>query len=280
MLLVADSGATKCDWKYEAEELPKYSTMGFNPFFQTKEIIYSETKGNSDLMAKASEVSELFFYGSGCSSKDRKDYVKDALQPLFPNAKINIDHDLVAAALATCGNDPGIACILGTGSNSVYFDKGEMYEDVPALGNRLGDEGSGSYFGRKILSGFLYKRLPQYLHDKLATDWGLDKETIFEGVYRNPHENVYLASHMKVLSDFRDRPWVVKLIYDGLCEFLDIHVTGYKEHRDVPVHFIGSVAYYFNDILLDACAHYGITIGKIIKQPIHDLVQYHIDEKG
>lgn len=279
MILVADSGSTKCDWLYEDKELPKFSTMGFNPFFQTQEIISRETKGNDGLMKKASDVSALYFYGAGCSSQDRKEYVKEALQPIFPNAQIEIDHDLIAAALATCGNEPGIACILGTGSNSVYFDKGQMYEDVPALGNRLGDEGSGSYFGRKILSGFLYKRLPQYLHDTLKNEWGLDKEKIFEGVYRNKHENVFLASHMKVLSDFNDKPWVVKMIYDGLCEFLDIHVTGYKEHRDVPVHFIGSVAYYFKDILQDACDHYGINMGKVIKQPIHDLLDYHVENK-
>ncbi len=280
MLLVADSGATKCDWKFDDLEIPKLNTIGFNPFFQTKEIIYNETKSNTDLMSKADAVDKLFFYGSGCSSDDRKAYVKEALQPLFPNANINVDHDLVAAALATCGNDPGIACILGTGSNSCYYDTGYLYEDVPALGNRLGDEGSGSYFGRKILSSFLYKRLPKYLHDRLVEDYGLSKEKIFDGVYKNAHENVFMASYMKVLSDFRDRPWVVKLVYDGMIEFIDIHVTGYKQHREVPVHFIGSVAYYFKDILQDACDHFGVEMGKVIKQPIHNLVDYHISEEA
>lgn len=278
MILVADSGSTKCDWMLATEDqsIPKFSTMGFNPFFHSKEKIVSTLKESQEAVKYAASIQQVYFYGAGSSSPDRKAHIADALAQFFPKARIEVDHDLIGAAFSTCGDDPGISCILGTGSNSCYFDGKEVYEAVPALGHRLGDEGSGSYFGRKILSKFLYKRLPSYLHEKLVEDYGLTKEVIFENVYRQPNENVYLASFMKSLSDFKDEKWVKELIFDGMTEFVDIHVTCYENYQDVPVHFIGSVSYYFQDILEEVCKSFDIKLGNIIKQPIYNLVDYHV----
>lgn len=279
MILVADSGSTKCDWMIATPDhhIPKFSTMGFNPFFHSQDLIIETLKSSEEATKYASSIKQVFFYGAGSSSADRKAHITGALDQFFVEADISVDHDLMGAAYATCGKEAGISCILGTGSNSCYFDGKDVYEAVPALGHRLGDEGSGSYFGRKILSQFLYKRLPDYLHDKLVNDYGLTKEIIFESVYRKPNENVYLASFMKSLSDFRDKEWVNNLVYDGMCDFMDIHVTCYDNHKEVPVHFIGSVSYYFKDVLEKVCEKFGIRLGKVIKQPIYNLVDYHLE---
>ncbi len=283
MILVADSGATKCDWKFaknghngNEEELPKVSTMGFSPFFHSKDFIADEIRKEADLNAQATEVDKIFYYGTGCSSEDRKEHIKTALQAIFNKADILVDHDLTGAALAACMGEEGIACILGTGSNSCYFKDGKVFEDVPALGHKLGDEGSGAYFGKKILRGFLYRRLPDYLMDKLKNEYGLSKEIIFDNVYVQGHENVYMASFMKSLSEFKEERWVKDFIRTGLKEFADIHITGYENYKEVPVNFIGSVAYYFQDDLQFVADHFGFKIGRIIKQPIHNLVEYHL----
>jgi N-acetylglucosamine kinase-like BadF-type ATPase len=277
MVLIADSGSTKCDWVLiDGDKRQDYSTMGFNPFFHNEDIISNAIKNNTELFSHANDIKLLFLYSAGCSSKELKLVVERGLRNCFPKANIYVDHDLVAAAFSTYSGTSGISCILGTGSNSCYFDGDIVKEQVPALGYILGDEGSGSYFGKKVLADFLYKKLPAKLNDDLVNQFGLSKDNIFEHVYMRPHANVYLASFMKVISENKDLPYVQEMIFDGMVHFLKNHVCCFSNYQKVPVHFIGSIAYYHEDILKKAAASLGITVGNIIQKPIYGLVDYHL----
>jgi N-acetylglucosamine kinase-like BadF-type ATPase len=278
MLVIADSGSTKCDWRIVAEDKNYIdcATMGINPYFHNADVIEAELRNNEQLMRIADQVKALFFYGAGCSSTELKRTAEQGLSRIFPNAEIYVDHDLVAAAFSVYEDDPCIACILGTGSNSCHFDGDIVREEVPALAYILGDEGSGSYFGKKLLSDFLYKRLPQNIHDGLVDKFGLTKDIVVDRVYMKPHANVYLASFMKFITGFKSEPYVQDMIFEGIGKFLDVHVTCYRDFEKVKTHFIGSVAYYHEDILRQAAEMRNIQVGKIIKKPIDGLYDYHI----
>ncbi len=278
MILVADSGSTKCDWLLlnGGESIPT-KTMGFNPFFHSIELIKSELALNDLLTANREKVSSVFFYGAGCSSAERKQIIINALSFYFPNAEeLVVDHDLTGAALATCGREPGIACILGTGSNSCLFDGRMVHEEVPALGHMLGDEGSGSFFGKILLSEFLYKKLPQDLHEAFEAEFKLLKEDIFFHVYNQPNPNVYLASFMKFVSRHKQHPHFKKMMFAGLKKFADIHILCYEKYAELPVHFVGSIAFHFEEILSEVAKVSGFTLGKIIKKPIDSLSEFHL----
>jgi len=279
MILIADSGSTKSDWIiYSAGAEVRTGTMGFNPFFHTTEIIYEAITQNTELKSIAMEVSSIFFYGAGCSSEARNAIVHKALQQSFPNAvHITVEHDQTAAALATCGDEPGIACILGTGSNSCYYDGNITSEEVPSLGYVLGDEGSGSFFGKALLKEYLYKHLPDDLYKAFDEEFKTSKEEIFRAVYHEPNPNVYLASFMRFISQRRDHPHFRERIYAGLASFANIHISCFSNYKEVPVHFVGSIAYYFREVLEEVAKNYRFTIGEIIKKPIDNLAKYHIE---
>ncbi|MBI1307581.1 MAG: ATPase [Bacteroidetes bacterium] len=278
MILVADSGSTKCDWLIAADgEMIETKTMGFNPFFHTSELIAEQISANPELSKIADDVDAVFFYGAGCSSEDRDEIVRKALKSVFTNAiEIVVDHDLTGAALATCGNNPGIACILGTGSNSCYFDGNMVSEVIPALGYILGDEGSGSYFGKQLLSNYLYKRLPKDLSEEFYQTFGLGKEDILTSVYNKPNPNVYLASFMRFVSDHREHPYVREMIYKGIRHFAEIHILCYEQANSATVNFVGSVAYYFHEVVKLVADDLGFTVGSIVKKPITSLAEYHL----
>jgi N-acetylglucosamine kinase-like BadF-type ATPase len=277
MIVIADSGSTKCDWVVvDGEKRNEYSTMGFNPFFHNEEIISNAIKNNTELYSYSSQVKLVFLYSAGCSSRDLKAIVERALKMCFPHANIYVDHDLVAAAFATYDGTPGISCIMGTGSNSCYFDGDIVKEQVPALGYILGDEGSGSYYGKKVLTKFLYNQLPTELHKDLETKFKLTKDSIFQNVYMKPHANVYLASFMKVISDHKDLEFVKQMVFEGTVDFLKNHVCCFPNYQKYPVHFIGSIAFFHEDIVRKAAESLNVRIGNIIQKPIHALVDYHL----
>ena len=280
MLLVADSGSTKCDWIFTdgEENRMTFHTMGFNPFFHSTELIESEIRKNEDLANTAPMVEHVYFYGAGASSKDRNAIVEKALRNIFTNANVVVDHDLNGAVYATCGDEPGISCIMGTGSNSCYFDGKDIHEEVPALGYVLGDEAGGTFYGKELLRMFLYNELPEKVHNALIDRYNLTKEEIFENVYNKPNPNVYLASFMRFLSDNRDSKWVRDFIYNGFSKFINIHIWKYEMHKDVPVHFVGSVAYHFQELLKEACKIHRLNIGVITREPVLNLVDYHLNK--
>jgi len=282
MLLIADSGSTKCDWVLVNPQglETTFHTIGFNPFFHSTDFVVTEIQKNKELLDYADRVSEVNFYGAGCSSAERNEVLVIALRQVFPAAKVTVDHDLTGAAYATCGTEPGIACILGTGSNSCYFDGSMIHEKVPALGYVLGDEAGGTWYGKELLRLFLYKELPDNIHEGLVEEFGLNKESIFEHVYNLPHANVYLASFMRFLSSRSQDPWVRDFMYNGFSKFINIHIWKYENHLEVPVHFIGSVAYHFADLLREACKIHRLEVGVITREPVKNLVQYHLKKSG
>lgn len=280
MIIIADSGSTKCDWILIGKERKvagEFSTMGFNPFFHTTREIFDVLKDHDEIQEIVDKVDKVYYFGAGCSSEKRKEIVHSAMQLTFRYADVYVEHDMLGAALATCQGDPGIACILGTGSNAAYFDGEKLQDDVHALGYILGDEGSGSYLGKKLLADFLYGNLPPQMNEKLQKEYNLDKESIFENVYHKPHPNVYLASFARFLSDNKDNYYIRRLVKQGLLEFLDIHVCRFDNHQEVPVHFVGSIAFFFEDILMENCERRELKVGKLMKQPVQGLVEYYLN---
>ncbi len=278
MLLVVDSGSTKADWLLadKGKVIGSFNTIGFNPYFHDSEFVY-QTLSNSDSIAPFSDsVTELYFFGAGCSSEKRKAIIAEGLQKYFTKAKVIVDHDLLASAYATCGDEEGIACILGTGSNSCYFDGKKVHEKNYGLGYILGDEGSGSYYGKKLVTHFLYGLMPKHLHDDFSEQYQLDRNTIINKVYKEPNANVWLASFAVFLTKHKDDPYIKDLIHKGMSEFMDLYVTHYDRYKNLPVHFVGSLAFLFQGELKQVAESLEIKIGKIIKQPVEELMNYFL----
>ena len=250
--------------------------MGFNPYFHDADLVEREMKANSDAMAMAPEVQKVYFYGAGSSSPGLCAVIAEGLQRVFPAAEVHVGHDLDGAAYSTYTGEPAVTCILGTGSNSCLFDGTEVSEEVPALAYILGDEGSGSWFGKKLLSAFLYHQLPAEIEDDFAGQYDLDKLSITKRVYQEPNANVFLASFMTFLGRHKTHPFVQAWLDEGFKAFLDVHVRCFADSQNVPVHFVGSVAYHFQEALRKACADRGYSVGNIIKKPIDGLAQYHV----
>lgn len=280
MIAVADSGGTKCTWAF-VENLntePVFlQTDGYNPLFFTDVQIADLLNRNPEISVYKEQVSAVYFYGAGVSSHERKNTLKLALQKVFVNAaKIAADHDMLAAAIATCGNTPGIACILGTGSNSCYYNGNELDNHIPALGHILGDEASGAWMGKELIKLFLYERLDAPLKQELIEDYGLNKELIFEKVYTQPHASRFLASVAPFVHKHRQHPVIHEIIERGMQQFFEYHVLPYYQLHSVPVHCIGSVGVEFADFFRAACQKFNMSCGKILREPINELIKYHL----
>jgi N-acetylglucosamine kinase-like BadF-type ATPase len=222
MILIADSGSTKCDWIcLDSEYNPAFKTitMGFNPYFHSQATISTAIKQNPELHAQSENVTHIYYYGAGCSSPTLNKIVSQALKVSFPNAKTVVDHDLLGAAYAAYTGTPNITCILGTGSNSCFFDGEHISERVPALGFILGDEGSGSYFGKKLIAGFMYGQLPDEANAAFKETYDLDMSEIVSNVYTKPHANVYLASFVRFISNYKTHPYFQNMLHNGMKEF-------------------------------------------------------------
>lgn len=282
MILIVDSGSTKADWRLInqlGENLKDFSTMGFNPYFHSSDLVETELRKSANVMEIASFVEHVFFYGAGCSSVTLDAIIQEGLSRVFTNANVLVGHDLEACAFATYYGEPEISCILGTGSNSCYFDGVEVTEAVPSLAYILGDEGSGSYFGKRLLQDYFYKLLPEDMAEAFHSEFNLTDKDIVRKVYNEPNANVYLASFMKFIGKFKDHPHVENWMVDGFRHFLEIHVKCYSNWADVKVNFIGSVAFHFRKYLEMACETENVILGDIIKKPIDNLVRYHIEYK-
>ena len=279
MIIIADSGSTKCDWQViDGKKKTLYThTKGINPFFHDEETIESFIQENKELYALADKVTHVYIYCAGGSNKELNKRVECGLKRVFKSAEAIVDHDLIGAAYSTFTGKPAITCILGTGSNSIAFDGEKMVEKVPALAYILGDEGSGSFFGKRLLSDYLYHFLPEEIDDVLRNDMKITKDQILENVYMKPYANVYLASFMKLIHRFRNSDYMRPILIEGFEKFLRIHVMCYDNYDKTPVNFIGSVAYYFQEELHIAAKNLGIHIGDINKKPIDGLVAYHLN---
>ncbi len=279
MFLIIDSGSTKSDWVLLDDENNQtlFTTMGFNPYFHNEKTIIDAILENEGLKKCANKVVTVYFYGAGCSSPELNLIVENAFRKVFTEADIFVGHDLTACAYSTYQGKPSISCIIGTGSNSCFFDGDKVSEVIPALGYILGDEGSGSYFGKQLLSSFLYKKLPKNVEEDFIKEFKLNKDIIVENVYMKPNANVYLASFMKFISKHAQEDFFKTMVYEGMKKFIEIHVCCYKNYKYTDVHFIGSLAFIFKNELQKAADELDVKIGQIIQKPIGGLVNYHLN---
>lgn len=278
MIAIVDSGSTKSDWiilENEGEELFRTNTIGFNPYFLNTKDIVKELKANESLMEVADSLTHIFFYGAGCSSPHLNKIVENALKEVFTSSKAIVDHDLLGAAYAAYNGKPAVVCILGTGSNSCYFDGNALREETPSLAFILGDEGSGNNLGKRLLQAYFLKKMPKHLRRAFDERYGITIDDLNENVYKNKFANKYLASFSRFVADHKYEPFMQKLVYDSLREFFLNQVLPYPEARNSEINFIGSVAYYYEETLKSVAAEFHLTIGIVVRKPIDSLVQYH-----
>jgi len=275
MQLIADSGSTKVDWAgiYEDRTVKRLTTEGINPLFQTEDqIVYSLEK--SLLPIFASRIDKVFFYGAGVLSAEKAQLLERAFLLLFPKAKFFVGSDMLAAARSLCGNKAGIACILGTGSNSCFYDGAAIRENIPAGGFILGDEGSGAVLGRKLISDWLKKVLPKDVEERVNNRYSLTYKEIVERVYKEPFPNRYLASFSPFINENRRHPYFDKMLKGSFREFFARNIFNY-DCRNYAVNFVGSVAFHFQDFIRDVAQEQNIIVDKIELSPIDGLIDYH-----
>jgi glucosamine kinase len=275
-ILIAESGSTKTDWCIIKDGKARhYNTQGINPFFLTSgeitEIFETELKINVQKTA----IDKILYYGSGIANSEKKKTLIKCLAEHFNTKNILVENDLLAAALATCGKEKGIACILGTGSNSGYFDGKKLSVKQVSLGFVLGDEGGGNHIGKKLLQHYLYNILEPEMRDKFDAMFKMTKDEILEAIYRRPFPNRFLAQFAPFCFANRGHYIIENIIEDCLNEFFINHLIQYKNAWNVPVHFVGSISYETKDVVASLCDQYGLQLGTIMKSPMKGLVNYY-----
>ena len=280
MILIADSGSTKCSWALcdkHGKLIKEIRTIGFNPYFIDKKNILKELK-KSSLSEGAKEIKEVFFYGAGCSSKDKNNIIEESLQSFFINSKIIIKHDIDAACYAMYKGNPNITCILGTGSNSCFYDGKNIIENAPSLGFLIGDEASGNYFGKKILSLYFNNIMPENLKIKFESGFESDLPSIKENIYNNNRSNVYLSKYFPFITENKNHPLIQELIHKALDSFFILHICCYDNYKNLEINFIGSVAYFLSDEINIVAKKYNCKIGGVVKNPINNLIDFHFNK--
>lgn len=280
MILIADCGSTKTDWRGimpDGTIVGQYKTIGFNPYYQDSQSIFEELQKTLCPQIEHT-VTEIHFYGTGVTNSEKKEILINALSKAFPSATtIEINSDMLAAARALCGQSAGIACILGTGANTSYYDGTQITYQIPPLGFWLGDEGSGAYLGKILIQAYLHKELPDDLRTKFEKRYGAkDRLEILDNAYQKPFPNRYFAGFSKFLFDNRHNPYCYQLISDAFRLFFDKYLLKYPNCTETKIHFVGSVSFYYSDILRRIATEKRCSIGVIMESPIAGLALYHI----
>ncbi len=274
-LLIADSGSSKTQWVVIKKDrlLLSTQTKGINPYFQSYEEVCTEIRYALKDTLKEVFIDEVFFYGAGCTS-DKKEILHQALSRYSPSSNIYIYSDLLAAARASCGNEKGIVCIAGTGSNSGFYDGKQIVKNIPPLGFILGDEGSGAALGKLLISEVLKGLLPASLRNAFFERFGLTCETILDKVYHQPFPNRFLAGFSPFLTEYIEVPEIRLIVANNFRSFFKRNIMQY-DYKHYPSHFTGSIAYFYKEILTETANELGVGIGKIIQAPMSGLIDYH-----
>ncbi|SHG90015.1 N-acetylglucosamine kinase [Pedobacter caeni] len=281
MILVADSGSSKTDWMgYSPEETISFSTQGINPYFLNAHDIFKLFSKKKEIASYAEKVKEIYFFGAGCSSPDKVEVISNGISSFFTQAYVSVEHDLIGSAYATCGDQKGLTCILGTGSNISYYDGKNVHSGSHGLGYVLGDEGSGTFFGRKLITSYLYGNMPAELSAKFAQDYQIDKETVVTNLYQKSSPNTYLASISRFMAEHTDHPFIVNILREGFQEFVDSNIKDYANYKSLDCHFVGSIAFYYQDILREVCLNNEVRVGKIYQKPIEGIYNYILRKEG
>lgn len=278
MIAIIDGGSTKCDWvilENSGKPHLKTTTLGFNPNIINPDFIMKEIDRNPELFFLKNHIEKIFFYGSGCGTEANAKKVEDEFVKIFPQAEVRIKEDMTAAAYAAYNGKPAMVCILGTGSNSCFFDGEKIRVDLPSLGFLIGDEGSGSALGKNLLRRFFMKKLPQDLERAFINTYNLNIDEAIKNMYHNPRANAYLGEFNKFIAEHKSHSYFQNMVFDEMKNFLDYQVLPYKEAGEVEINFIGYIAYIYEDILRSAAAELNLTIGKVVQKPIESLVDYH-----
>ena len=278
MILIADGGSTKADWialDANKAETFRVRTLGLNPAVVPQEELHNRIINMFQLIQVKDEVKEIYFYGAGCGTPKAANILDNVMQAIFVNAKIVVEEDMLAAVYAASGNQPALVAILGTGSNSCYFDGKKMHMKVASLGYVLMDEASGNYFGKRLIRDYYYGLMPNYIVEKFEKEFVLDPDTIKQNIYREPNPNMYLASFAQFMFEFKEEKYVRRLMRKGFEKFFKYRILPYQVAKDTPIYFIGSIAFYFREILDDVAAKYDLKITDVIQRPIDNLLEYH-----
>ena len=278
MILIADGGSTKVDWvalDSDKNELFKVRTKGLNPAVVPSEVIKERIVEATQLSDCLLEVTHIFFYGAGCGTALATSILKKVFGLLFTNAAIVVGEDTLAAVYASAGQEPAIVCILGTGSNSSYFDGSSIVSNAVSLGYIVMDEASGNYFGKKLLQGYYYKSMPAHIAASFENCFNLDADEIKYNLYRQPNPNTYLANFASFMFEFKDDAYILNLIEQGFDAFFKVRVLPYQKSKETPIYFIGSIAHYFSDILDKVAFNHDLKISGVIQRPIGNLITYH-----
>ena len=276
MIIIADSGGSKIDWRllYNDGAIGQANGPGYNPYYQPVEDLV-KTIRDTILPLARERVEKIFFYGAGVSSQKNQDTVQQAFREFFPDAGIEIGWDLLAAARALCGHEPGIACIMGTGSNSCLYDGEKIVHNVANLGWILADEGSGAYIGKRLVVDYLRENMPKPLAEQFRQRYPFHREEMLERVYQHEKPSAFLASFTRFIFQHLSDPYCYKLMYSSFAEFYENNVMKYENYLSLKVHFTGSIAFYFSDILRQVANDKGITVRNILVGPIAGLTLYH-----
>ncbi len=280
MKLLVDSGSTKADW-ISIDETGKIlfttQTLGLNPEVLNKEEIISRVNDRFDISFNKENVTHLFFYGAGCGTDRMKNFLTEVFKEYFPNATVLVHEDTYAAVYATTPkNEKAIVCILGTGSNCSYFDGKILHQKVQSLGYIAMDDCSGNQFGRQLIRDYYFSKMPKKLADEFAKTYDLDPDVIKHQLYKEPNPNAYMATFAKFLILHKDEDYCQKLVRKDMQVFVDNYITQYENCKDVPIHFIGSIAFYLKEELKEVLESNGLKIGNVLRRPIDGLIEFHV----
>lgn len=274
MIVIADSGSSKTDWLFLSDTETRIESKGINPFFQNTEDIYNELN-KAFYSIENKSVKKVYFYGAGCIKGKTDTIVYTALSQTFTGAEIYVEDDMLGAARSLLGKKKGIACILGTGANSCLYDGIQITDKVPTLGFILGDEGSGAHIGKLFLNEYFKRAIPEDFKQKVDKELALEWPDVLAAVYKGEYPSRFLASFSKFLGKNKNHLYTQSLIKRSFTEFFFRNVERYKNYNELRVNFVGSIAFYYADLLEEVALDRGITIGKIIEKPIEGLKQYH-----
>ncbi|AXO79006.1 N-acetylglucosamine kinase [Olleya aquimaris] len=282
MILVVDSGSTKCDWiavdKNGNQLLEKIRTKGLNPAILSEKKISKILKKSTPLFDNKNEVSHVFFYGAGCGTENPRLLLKTALQEFFPNAEILVDEDTMAAVYATINTptEAAVVCILGTGSNCSYYDGSILHQRVKSLGYTLMDDASGNYYGKELIRDYYFNHMPEEIKIAFADKYNLDADYIKYNLYKQPNPNAYLAQFAEFMILNKDSDYIINLIKSGIRRFAKNMILQFKEElKTVPVHFAGSIAFFCQDEIKAVAEELNFKVGNFERRPIEGLVAFH-----
>lgn len=276
MVIIVDSGSTKAHWAYYIQDsLQVFETKGMSPYFVDADFVFQELN-NSEAKDWKEKVSAIHFYGTGCSHEKMNEKLKTILKDYFTNAlQIEVKHDMMAACIALFGSQKGLACILGTGSNSCVYNGTNITANIPAPGFVLGDEAGGTYLGKSLLRAFIYKKLSPQVMTYLENEMNLKEVEIYENIYSKPQANRYLASFAPVLYQFKSDDTIQEILQKAFEEFITFHILDYPEYQELTIAAVGSVAFYFQEEFDKALKKYNLTLSHIEKEPITALAKFH-----